>query len=156
MCRCIMGQQQADARLCTPLCLHCVCNKSVILIDQSKPFDGEAGGKEVGLRELNSMSLYQLLLFFHGTRVSQSDKFIQQEIHSWTADKSRNCGSLCVCMCISVHAFNPSVICFLLPSHECRDFSIRPWSPWRDTSMSWVAQRICCLHCCWGRKEEMG
>lgn len=55
--------------------------------------------------------------------VSHSDKFIQCEIHSWTAVKSWTCGTLCVC--IRVHAFNPSVICFLLPSHECRDFSTR-------------------------------
>lgn len=68
------------------------------------------------------MRLCQLLLFFHDPRESQSDKFTQFEIHSWTAVKPWNCGTLCVYMRTQVYGFNPSVICFLLPSNERRVF----------------------------------
>lgn len=114
----------------------------------------------MGLSEVRSLRFYRLLLVFHDTRedlsqsVRQSDKFIQYELHSWAAVKSWNCGTLCVCVCMRVHAFNPSVICFLLPSHECRDVSIRPWSLWKDTAISCVAQHLC--SCWWRGKRGSG
>lgn len=66
MCRCIMGQQRADGRLCAllPLCpLSCVCYKTVILIDQAKPsmVRQEKGGEVTGVKFNETLSAPPLL-----------------------------------------------------------------------------------------------
>lgn len=148
MCRCIMGQQQADSRRLLSLSLSTRSAVFVIIhIDQSKPSvvrQEKRGG--VSYIQWDSVGSSSSSIIPESQSVSQSDKFIQSEIHSWAAVKSCNCGTLCVCMW-----FNPSVICVLLPSHECRDFSIKPRSLWKDATISCVAHHICC----WRGKVEM-
>lgn len=116
-------QQQADGRLCTLLCfctLRCLLQviKQPLMARQEKK-------REEGSCVLHSIRLCWLLLFFHDTSecLYQSREFIQRELHTWAPAKSWSCGIRSVFICVHVLGCNPSEICFLLPFHECRDFS---------------------------------
>lgn len=68
--------------------------------------------------------------------LSQTSSFrVRSTVGQWSnpgavVSSVNACVCVCVHTCATVLAFNPSVICFLLPPHECRDFSIR--SLWKD------------------------
>lgn len=104
--------------LCTPL-FASVCYKSHPAAVKACV----ARRGEVRWCVFNSMRLCWLLLFFHDTTqcLSQSSSFrTRSTVNSWHPPWVCMC-ILYVCMCL---------ICFLLPSHEYRDFSSRPW-PWK-------------------------
>lgn len=75
MCRCIMGQQQADSQRLLSLSLYALCCVCYNPHRPVKAFGSEAGEKRWG--ELHSMRLCRLLLIFHNTRVSVSQSVSQ-------------------------------------------------------------------------------
>ncbi len=114
MCRCIMGQQQADGRLTSPLSLYtlcCVCYKSVILSDQSKPSIGrqeEGGGVIWGAFTETLLAPPRLPWYQRGSQsasqsVSQSDRQASSFRASSTAGQRSNPETLRMCVCMCVH-----------------------------------------------------
>lgn len=122
----------------------------MIILHQSKRSLVRQKREEVGSGVVNSMRSRWLLLFFHDD--IESFRAVRQ-LHSegdphWMWSNSRT-----VISCACVHVFNPSVICFLLPSHEYWDFSSRLCSLMKDTAVSCIAHPVCV--CSWeGEKKR--
>ena len=130
MCRCIMGQQQADSRLCStllslslsfslslspPLSLCCVGYKSVILIDQSKP--------PIARREEKRRGYVSYIQWDGSSSSSMIPRDgLSQSVRGVHSFWDPQLGFQILEWAYVCNAFNPSVIRFLLLSHECRDF----------------------------------